>query len=44
MTTDCWVHAHIRLPRKRKVALLSGGYNAIRSAHNPCSKALLDTS
>lgn len=28
---------------ERKVALLKGGgYNAIRSAHNPCSKALLD--
>ncbi|MDD3139955.1 MAG: glycoside hydrolase family 2 TIM barrel-domain containing protein [Lachnospiraceae bacterium] len=28
---------------KRKVRLLKqGGYNAIRSAHNPCSKALLD--
>ncbi len=27
----------------RKVALMKqGGYNAIRSAHNPCSKALLD--
>lgn len=28
---------------ERQVALLKGGgYNAIRSAHNPCSKALLD--
>ncbi|HIR84959.1 MAG TPA: DUF4982 domain-containing protein, partial [Candidatus Galloscillospira excrementavium] len=28
---------------ERKVRLLKGaGYNAIRSAHNPCSKALLD--
>lgn len=28
---------------ERKVRILqSGGYNAIRSAHNPCSKALLD--
>lgn len=29
---------------KRKVRILKeNGYNAIRSAHNPCSKALLDT-
>jgi len=34
----CWPDAV-----ERKVKLLkAGGYNALRSAHNPCSKALLD--
>lgn len=34
----CWADAE-----ERKIRLLKGaGYNAIRSAHNPCSKALLD--
>ncbi|MBR2889222.1 MAG: DUF4982 domain-containing protein [Oscillospiraceae bacterium] len=34
----CWADAE-----ERKIRLLQeNGYNAIRSAHNPCSKALLD--
>lgn len=34
----CWADAE-----ERKIRLLKeAGYNAIRSAHNPCSKALLD--
>ena len=34
----CWADAE-----ERKIRLLKeNGYNAIRSAHNPCSKALLD--
>lgn len=34
---------NIRFAEYRKVKLLKeAGYNAIRSAHNPCSKALLD--